>query len=151
MPEMPRASTAPIVALAFDYGLRHIGVAVGQSVTGTGTPLAPLKARDGIPDWAQIEKLIREWQPQQLVVGLPLNMDGSPSPMSGRTQKFARRVEGRFGLPVVLWDERLTSFEARGEILAESGGRSRDLNAWRAGGVDSVSARLILEGWLAQR
>lgn len=144
------AARRPITVLAFDYGLRYIGIAVGQSVTGTGTPLTALKARDGVPDWAQVGKLIREWQPQQLLVGLPLNMDGTEAPMSERAKKFSRRLEGRFGLPVALWDERLTSFEARGELLAESRGRSRDLDAWRDAGVDSISARLILEGWLAQ-
>lgn len=145
------ALSKPITVLAFDYGLRHIGVAVGQSVTGTGRPLSPLKARDGVPDWQQIERLIKEWQPQQLLVGLPLNMDGSRSPMSDRADKFARRLEGRFGLPVALWDERLSSFAARGELLTASEGRSRDLDSWRDAGVDSISARLILEGWLESR
>lgn len=146
---MPEAYRKPITVLAFDYGMRHIGVAVGQSVTASGRPLPALKARDGVPDWQQIERLIREWEPDQLLVGLPLNMDGSRSPMSDRAEKFSRRLTGRFGLPVALWDERLSSFAARGELLADSGGRTRDLDAWRDAGVDSISARLILEGWLA--
>src|SRR5690606_3072283 len=130
--------------LAFDYGTSFIGVAVGQSVTGTATPLAALKANDGVPDWAQIERLIAEWRPQRLLVGLPLNMDGSESEMSARAARFARRLHGRFNLPVETWDERLSSFEARGELLRR--GR-RDL---RVGGVDSLSARLILESWFAR-
>ena len=141
MPERP--ASAPETLLAFDYGTAHIGVAVGQSITGTATPLPALKARDGVPDWSQIEKLIREWQPQRLLVGLPLNMDGSASEMSARAQKFANRLHGRFGLKVETWDERLSSFEARGELLAQG------KRAFREAGVDSLSARLILESWFA--
>jgi putative Holliday junction resolvase len=129
--------------LAFDYGTSFIGVAVGQSVTGTATPLAALKANDGVPDWNRIEALIAEWRPHRLLVGLPLNMDGSESPMSARARKFANRLHGRFGLPVATWDERLSSFEARGELLA------RGQRAFRGAGVDSLSARLILESWFA--
>ena len=134
---------SPETLLAFDYGTSHIGVAVGQSITGTATPLPSLKARDGIPDWTQIEKLLAEWKPQRLLVGLPLNMDGSESEMSVRAQKFANRLHGRFGLQVETWDERLSSFEARGELLAQG------KKAFRDAGVDSLSARLILEGWFA--
>lgn len=129
--------------LAFDYGTRYIGVAVGQSITGTASPLAALRARDGVPNWEEIAELIAEWKPQRLVVGLPLNMDGSPSEMAQRAEKFARRLNGRFQLPVQTWDERLSSFEARGELLARG---ERD---FRTGGVDSLSASLILESWFA--
>lgn len=137
----------PECVIAFDYGTAHIGVAVGQSITGSATPLAALSARDGVPSWEQIEKLIAEWQPQRLLVGLPLNMDGSESPMSQRALKFSRRLHGRFGLPVETWDERLSSFEARGLIL-ERGGAKED---FRRRGVDSLSACLILESWFAGR
>lgn len=133
--------------IAFDYGTRHIGVAVGQSITGTAAPLAALPAKDGTPNWDQIAALIAEWKPQRLIVGLPLNMDGTPSEMSQRAQKFANRLHGRFGLPVQTWDERLSSFEARGELLAKDRGR-RD---FRKLGVDSLSAKLILEGWFGAR
>lgn len=133
--------------IAFDYGTRFIGVAVGQSITGTAAPLAALPAKDGTPDWDSIAALIAEWQPQRLLVGLPLNMDGTPSEMSQRAQKFANRLHGRFGLPVDTWDERLSSFEARGEMLA----RDRGNRDFRGRGVDSLSARLILEGWFDSR
>jgi len=135
----------PQTVLAFDYGTRHIGVAVGQSMTKTAQPLQPLKANDGIPNWDDIEKLIKEWQPNLLVVGLPLNLDGSPSDMTARTEKFSRRLHGRWGLEVVNMDERLTSFEAKGEILEHAG--SRD---FKKHNVDSISARLILESWFNQ-
>lgn len=138
---MPDAAPARI--LAFDYGTRHIGVAVGQTVTRTASPLPALPARDGVPRWESIAALIEEWQPQQLLVGLPLNMDGSASEMSQRAEKFARRLHGRFGLPVATRDERLSSFEARGELLA------RGERNFRQAGVDSLSACVILEGWFA--
>ncbi|HAW77355.1 MAG TPA: Holliday junction resolvase RuvX, partial [Alteromonas australica] len=78
--------------LAFDFGTKSIGVAVGQEVTGTASPLAALKARDGIPDWQQIAALYEEWQPHLVVVGLPLNMDGSEQEMTQRAKKFANRL-----------------------------------------------------------
>lgn len=132
----------PETIIAFDYGTRHIGVAVGQSVTATATPLAPLAARDGVPDWDRVAALLSEWRPDRLVVGRPLNMDGTESELSQRAARFARRLHGRFGLPVAQWDERLSSFEARGQIIERSG--SRD---FRGENVDSLSAVLILESW----
>lgn len=99
--------------IAFDYGLRHIGVAVGQQLIGSSNPAGVIRARDGVPDWSAIEKLLKEWQPDLLLVGLPLNMDGTESPMSARAQKFSRQLEGRFNIAVELIDERLTSFAAK--------------------------------------
>lgn len=99
--------------VAFDYGLRHIGTAVGQRMIGSSNPAGTISARDGVPDWQAIEKLLKEWQPDLLLVGLPLNMDGTESPMSARAQKFSRQLAGRFGLAVELVDERLTSFAAK--------------------------------------
>lgn len=135
--------------LCFDYGTRKIGVAVGQTLTGTASPLPILKARDGIPDWEEIATLVKSWKPDAFVVGLPLNMDGSDSELSQRALKFARRLEGRFNLPFHTVDERLSTREAR-EISRE--------NARRAGHrfnerdeVDSFSAQLILETWLADQ
>lgn len=137
--------TPPKTILAFDYGTRYIGVAVGQSITGGAKILKALKANDGIPDWEDIKSLINEWRPDQLVIGLPLNMDGSPSAMTSRAEKFARRLHGRFGLPVATMDERLSSFEAKGEIIERTS--SRD---FKKQNVDSLSAKLILESWFNQ-
>ncbi|MFB1011513.1 MAG: Holliday junction resolvase RuvX [Thiopseudomonas sp.] len=138
--------TAPSVRLilGFDYGTKQIGVAVGQGLTRSARPLCQLKARDGIPRWEEIEALLREWQPDALVVGLPLNMDGSPGDMSARAQKFANRLHGRFGLPVFTHDERLTTFEAKGERMrqGDSGRNFRD------NPVDALAASLLLQGWL---
>ena len=128
--------------LAFDFGTKSIGCAVGQSVTGTAQALAAFAAKDGIPDWTQIEKRIQQWQPQKLVVGLPLNMDGTEQELTQRARKFANRLNGRFGLPVELQDERLTTTEARAEIFQRGGYRA--LNKSK---VDGISACLILESW----
>ena len=91
--------TSQNVIMGFDYGTRKIGIAVGQLITKTANPIAIISARDGIPDWSEIEKLILEWQPSQLVIGLPLNMDETESEMSRRSLKFARRLTGRFSDP----------------------------------------------------
>ena len=99
--------------LAFDFGTYSIGCAIGQSITGTAQGLPAFKAQDGIPDWAQNEKVIQEWQPDILVVGLPLNMDGTEQSLTQRAKKFANRLNGRFNLPVELQDERLTTVEAK--------------------------------------
>lgn len=143
------SETSAECVLAFDYGTRRIGVAVGQSITGTATPLDALDARDGVPNWDQIERLVKEWRPQRLLVGLPLNMDGTPSEMSARAQKFARRLEGRFGVATETWDERLSSFEARGLIL-DNERLGADRRDFKRHGVDSLSACLILETWFAR-
>jgi putative holliday junction resolvase len=129
--------------LAFDYGTKNIGVATGQTITFSANSLAPLKARDGVPDWTQIEKIIQEWQPDLILVGLPLNMDDSESELSTRARKFANRIHGRFGAKVEMVDERLTSFEAKGEVMSRGGSRDYKHNP-----VDSIAARLILEAWL---
>ena len=135
----------PISVLAFDFGTRWIGVAVGQSLLGSATALPSLKAKDGIPDWTALEKLIEEWRPDRLVVGLPLNMDGSESDISARARKFGNRLHGRFGLPVEFSDERLSSFEAKGDILEQ-----RHSKAFKQENVDSRSAAIILESWFRQ-
>ncbi|WP_193075001.1 Holliday junction resolvase RuvX [Pseudomonas sp. FME51] len=132
--------------LGFDYGTRQIGVAVGQTLTGNARPLKELRARDGIPDWEQIAALLREWQPDALVVGLPLNMDGTPSEMSARAEKFSRRLHGRFQLPVHCVDERLSTFEAK-QTLRETGRGTP--SSYRDNPVDSLAAALLLETWLA--
>ena len=128
--------------LAFDFGTNSIGCAVGQSITGTAQGLPAFKAQDGIPNWDEIGKVINEWKPNVLVIGLPLNMDGTEQPLTQRAKKFANRLHGRFAIPIVLHDERLTTVEARSEIFARGG-----YKALKKGKVDSISACLILESW----
>ncbi|QJR80057.1 Holliday junction resolvase RuvX [Alteromonas pelagimontana] len=128
--------------LAFDFGTKSIGVAVGQEVTGTAFPLAALKARDGIPDWSLIEKLYEEWQPDVVVVGLPLNMDGTEQDITQRVKKFANRLHGRFKVKVETCDERLTTADAKA-MLFELGGYKK-LTKEK---IDSVSACVIFSSW----
>ncbi|WP_407314538.1 Holliday junction resolvase RuvX [Pseudomonas sp. nanlin1] len=130
--------------LGFDYGTKQIGVAVGQVITGSARELCTLKAQNGAPDWAKVEALIAEWKPDAIVVGLPLNMDGTPSEMSERAEKFARRLNGRFNVPVHTHDERLTTFEAKGERMSRGGQRG----SYRDNPVDAIAAKLLLQGWL---
>ena len=132
--------------LAFDFGTRRIGVASGQEMLGTGQPLAMLPARDGIPDWQPIEALLAEWQPDIVLVGLPLNMDDTENEMCARARKFGKRLHGRYHVTVEMVDERLTSYEAKGEVMA--GGGSRDFGRH---GVDDRAAVLILETWCREQ
>ena len=132
--------------LAFDFGTRRIGVASGQEMLGTGQPLAMLPARDGIPDWQQIEALLAEWQPDIVLVGLPLNMDDTENDMCARARKFGKCLHGRYHVTVEMVDERLTSYEAKGEVMA--GGGSRDFGRH---GVDDRAAVLILETWCREQ
>lgn len=134
----------PQVLLAFDFGTQRIGVAVGQTITGTATPLQIIAANDGIPDWQQVEKLINEWHPDAFVVGIPLNMDGTESDMSVRARKFGQRLYGRFGKPCHEMDERLSSFEVK-QQLAEQGNKNTHREP-----IDSKAAKLILESWLSR-
>ncbi len=128
--------------LGFDFGTKSIGVAIGQQLTGTARPLAAIKAQDGVPDWNVLEKLLKEWQPDLVVVGLPLNMDGTEQPLTARARKFANRLHGRFGVAVELQDERLSTVEARAGLFETGGYR-----ALTKGKVDSGSAVIILESW----
>lgn len=128
--------------LSFDFGTKSIGVAVGQQLTGTARALTALKAQDGTPDWKLIEKLLKEWQPDYVVVGLPLNMDGTEQELTARARKFANRLHGRFGVRVELQDERLSTVEARADLFERGGFR-----ALQKGQVDSQSAVIILEDW----
>jgi len=128
--------------LAFDFGLKRIGVAVGQSITQTAQPLPLLKAQDGAPKWDEVQQLIEKWQPQLLLVGVPLHMDGSEQDVTRFARRFGNRLNGRFHLPVQWVDERLTSYEAE-TILSELDFKSANDKI----GVDSVSAMLILEQW----
>jgi putative Holliday junction resolvase len=135
--------TPATTILAFDYGLSQIGLAVGNTQLNTSQPLTTIKAKDGIPKWDEVAALLEEWQPDQLLVGLPLNMDGSESDMCQRARKFAARLEGRFGAKVKMVDERLTSFAAK-EILRDQGHAGN----YKRQPADAMAAKLILETWL---
>ena len=125
--------------LGFDYGTRKIGVAVGQTLTGTANPLETLQLVSHKPDWERIGKLIEQWQPEALVVGLPLDVDDTETDATAPARRFSRQLEGRFRLKVHLADERFTSFEAR-DRLGHKAKRWED--------YDAMAAKLILETWL---
>ena len=124
--------------LGFDYGQKRTGVAVGQTLTGTARALTTLNSRNGKPDWPGIEALLEEWQPDALVVGVPVHMDGTEQPMTEAARKFARQLQGRFNLPVHEAEERLSSDAAEAEL-----GHAHDKAA-----IDREAARIILEDWL---
>lgn len=133
--------------MAFDYGTKSIGSAIGQEITGTASPLKAFKANDGIPNWDEIEKQIQEWQPNILVVGLPTDLQGKElETITPRAKKFANRLHGRFGLPVELHDERLSTKEARSELFSRGG-----YKALSKGNIDCQSAVIILESWFERQ
>jgi putative Holliday junction resolvase len=132
--------------VAFDFGLKRIGVATGQTLTGTTQMLAPIAARDGIPDWGVLEKLMKEWQPDLLLVGIPLAIDGSELSVTPNASKFMNRVHGRFGLPVQAVDERVTSKEARQQLFEHGG-----YKLLKSQSVDSLAAELMLQQWLHEQ
>jgi putative pre-16S rRNA nuclease len=136
--------------LAFDFGRRRIGVAVGSEGIGTAGPLPALRGDRPGPDWTAIAELLRCWQPQLLLVGKPLSLDGGATWMTPLAAAFARELEQRFHLPVELVDESLTTREARSQIAAQRRDGERRRRAQR-GQIDSHAAQLILRGWLEER
>lgn len=133
------------VLLGIDFGMKRIGVAVGQTVTQTARPLETIKANQGIPQWERFDKLIKTWQPDALVVGIPLNMDGTTQPLTTIAEQFADSLRERYKLPVYGIDERLSTKDARERLFREGG-----YKALQDGQVDSVAAQLILQNWLTQ-
>ncbi|MCP5415819.1 MAG: Holliday junction resolvase RuvX [Chromatiaceae bacterium] len=126
--------------LGFDFGTAKIGIAVGQSITGTATPLVTLRGTQQRPDWDGISRLIAAWQPSALVVGLPCDIDGGETEIAVQAKRFARQLEGRYHLPVHMIDERLTSMEARQRLQR----RPRQIET-----LDAIAASLILETWFS--
>ena len=133
--------------LAFDYGKRFIGIAIGQSVTKTARPLTTIQNKNQNkkfgPDWASIQKLIIEWQPSALIIGIPLNMDGSEQWITQHARDFAKLLAEKFQLPIHEIDERLSTVEAKQALFDEGGYRSLGKEA-----IDAMAAKLILETWL---
>jgi putative Holliday junction resolvase len=133
--------------LGFDVGSRLTGVAIGNRLTATARALDVVAMRDGQPDWNRLDALQREWQPDTVVVGLPLTLDGTEQPASRRARAFASQLGQRYGLPVLLVDERHSSREAAQRFAA---GRAAGLRRRRdAAGIDAEAAAVILERWLA--
>jgi putative holliday junction resolvase len=132
--------------LGFDFGSRRIGVAVGQSITGSASPVEVVSQGEQGPDWARIDALVREWRPERLLVGLPLTLDGGEQAISVKARAFADSAGSRYGLPVEMVDERFSSQEAdrRFAELRKSGlARRRDATR-----LDAMAAQIIVEQWL---
>ena len=127
----------PETLICFDYGEKRIGVAVGQTITATATPLETIRVRNNQPDWNRISGLIEQWRPAALVVGQPLNMDGTRQLLTDLAERFARQLEGRYHLPVHLADERLSTYEAKDRLQDDHN-------------LDPVAAQVILESWLLE-
>ena len=132
--------------MAFDYGARRIGVAVGQAATGSASPVGVVAVR-GEPDWEALGRCVREWSPTRLLVGLPYNMDGTETSLTATCRAFSVELERRCGLPVEFVDERLTSAAATADLreARRAGARARRV---RREDIDAHAARLILETWL---
>ena len=142
MPSAPCAGTI----LAFDFGTRRIGVAVGEATTGLAHPLATIEAERSDQRFAAIAALVDEWRPKLMLVGLPTHADSTEHELTARARRFARRLAGRFGVAVELADERFTTLAAT-EALSAAGVTAREQRSVR----DRVAAQLILQAYLDQR
>lgn len=143
------SSLRPGIVMGFDFGTARIGVAIGQELTATATPLMTLKVHKGQPDWDGITRLIQAWQPVRLVVGVPYHADGTTNAVTTAALHFGQQLQQRYRREVISIDERLSSHEAQALLLAQA---SRRPNRKRADGpgVDAVAAMLILESWFNQ-
>ncbi len=130
--------------LGFDFGVKKMGVAVGQTTTKTASSLETIKSLNGKPNWQRIEKLLSDWQPCGFVVGISLQLDGQDNPVTPHMRKFCRQLEARFHLPVYQQDETLSTFEAKQLLFDEV-----QVNATKLWAVqDQLAAQLILQSWL---
>ena len=134
------------VVISFDFGLKRTGVAVGNTITGSATPECTLQSKDDQPDWDGISKLFKEWQPKQIVVGMPTELDGSESPLKPKIERFCNQIQGRYNIAVDTENEQFTSIEAAQRLkqLRQSG-RKQKVSKDE---VDKIAAAIILENWM---
>ncbi|MCF6190746.1 MAG: Holliday junction resolvase RuvX [Cocleimonas sp.] len=132
--------------IAFDFGLKRTGVAVGNTLMGSATPECTLTSKDERPDWDGISTLMNDWKPSQIVVGLPIELDGTESPLKKRIDRFCNQLNGRYNLPVDQENEQFTSIEAaeRLKLLRQSGRKQKVMKEE----VDKIAASIILESWM---
>lgn len=131
--------------LGFDFGLKNIGIAYGQALTNIATPLTTIKANNGIPNWNEIKNIIDEWQPNVLIVGIPLNMDGTEQDTTVLARKFAISLKNTFNLPVIEVDERLTTWEAKKELKIPYKDAVSKKEQHK---VNAKAAAILIEQWL---
>ena len=134
------------VIVAFDFGLKHIGMAVGQEITNTAQTFYSLKAESGEPNWDELDIIVRDWQPKLFVVGNPINMDGSDSDMKEKSDKFSNLIRQRYNIPVELMDERLSTREAKERMKSDS-----DHLVDASADTHQISAQIILESWFREK
>ena len=130
---MPKSTIEKV--LCFDFGLKYIGISIGQSITGTASPLPYILAKKGIPNWNEITQLIQRWKPTVILIGNPLNMDGSEGDLTPKIREFQQELQKRFHIPIELQDERLSTKEAMS--LTDDPLKAH-----------SIAAALITESWL---
>ncbi|MCP3680999.1 MAG: Holliday junction resolvase RuvX [Gammaproteobacteria bacterium] len=128
------------IVLGFDFGSKQIGVAVGQTITASARPLTVVRAQKGEPDWDSIDQLIQKWQPQALVVGTPIDMYGQSSKTTYAANRFAKQLQQRYQLPVDLVDEKLTTREAKMQLIEQKKRLDKAT-------IDAIAAQLILQAW----
>jgi putative Holliday junction resolvase len=148
MPEAGRDASAPRVVMAFDFGERRIGVACGDTISRSASPLGIVRVESYGP-WQHIETLLKTWTPNLAVVGLPYNADGSESALSGAARRFAAQIKERFSLEVRMVDERYSSIDAQARLKQQraSGARRRRI---AKGDIDAAAACVILERWFSE-
>ncbi len=141
-PVMPNSFQSGIF-IGIDFGMRHIGYAIGQKSTRTATSGGTISATQGTPDWQKLDRLLKEWQPEALILGWPLNMDDTLQPLTHKVEAFAELLKARYHLPIHFMDERLTTKEARDRLFTQGGYR-----ALTNKDVNGLAAQIILENWL---
>jgi putative Holliday junction resolvase len=133
------------IVLGFDFGMKKIGIAIGQTLTETARPLITLPAKSGEPDWLALTKIIKKWVPQLLIVGIPLNMDGTEQLLTHAARHFALALTKHYQLPIIEMDERLTTQDAKERLFNQGG-----YKALQGGQIDQVAAQLIIQNWFAE-
>lgn len=128
--------------MAFDFGTKNIGIAIGQEITGSSQTFYTVKANQGEPEWTQLDKVVFDWNPKLFIVGDPLNFDGSESDIKEKSDKFSYQIQKKYKIPVKLVDERLTTKEARERIK-----EGVDMSLRSSNDIHQVSAQIILESW----
>ena len=135
----------PRIVMAFDFGIKHIGIAIGQEITKTASTFYSIKALEGQPDWNELDDIIHEWKPDLIVVGDPYNMDGSRSKIQDMSDRFSDALYKRYQIQVEKTDERLSSREANERL------QNLDIGTKSSSNKHSISAQVILEDWFRSK
>ena len=132
--------------MGFDFGMKRLGIAVGQELTRTASPLVTLDVKNGLPDWTALASLIQQWQPEAFVVGLPQHRDGKPHRLAPLITEFCTRLQNQYQCPVYTVDEHLSSYAAESELKERGHDPRRHKKQ-----IDALAASIILQHWLEQQ